>query len=688
MADRSAYNIDASTPIARADEVVTLVGGTAFCVLRTDGEIEPGGSQGYYTADTRMLSLLRVRFDGDAARVLRHDTGEHALTVLGMVGDPIAPRLLVRRVVELTDRLVVDVEIENLVADPVVAHVDVTAGSDFADLFEVKRGETPRSGFVGSGPRDGHLVLAYESDAFRRSVAVRADRVADVLRDGLHVHIALSGHGHGATRVVVEPSDGAISPAAVEAARPRWHHQLPELHTTLPRVADVWRRSCTDLESLLLPDPDEPDRTIIAAGSPWFMALFGRDSLISSWQALVLDPGLAVGTLHALADRQGTQERPGTAEQPGRILHEVRRGEAVRRSSGWGEVYYGSVDATPLFVMTLAEAWRWGAPEDDVRALIPAAERAVDWITEYGDADGDGFVEFPGSVPSGAGLSNQAWKDSDDAVRHPDGSIAMGPITMVEVQGYCHAALLAMAALREGFDTGDPTPLVARADALQAAIEAHFWMDDEDCYALALDGDDRPVRSVSTNAGHLLWTGTASPERAARLAKRLLAGDMFTGFGLRTLSASNRGYNPLSYHCGSVWPHDTAIVASGMLRYGLATEGAQVALALIDTAAFGNGRLPELFGGFDRERFERPVPYQSACSPQAWAAGAPLLLVRSLLGLDLDLPRGAVRLRPCLDGVLIELAGLRLGTALTTVRAAGLTAELDDLPDGVRLETG
>jgi glycogen debranching enzyme len=688
MADGSTYHIDASTPIAQADEVVTLVAGTAFCVLRTDGEIEAGGSQGYYTADTRMLSLLRLRFDGAAARVLQHDKGERTLSVLGMIGDPVSPRLLVRRVVELTDRLVVDVEIENLVSDPVVAHLDVTAASDFADLFEVKRGEIPRSGFVGSGPRDGRLVLAYENDSFRRSVTVRADRAADVLRDGLHLGIFLDGHGYTAVRVAVEPSDGASPTAAVEVHRPTWHHPPPELHTSLPGVADVWRRSCADLETLLLPDPDEPDRTIIAAGSPWFMALFGRDSLISSWQALVVDTGLAVGTLHALADRQGTRERPDTAEQPGRILHEVRRGEAVRRTSGWGEVYYGSVDATPLFVMALAEAWRWGAPADDVRALIPAAERAVAWITDYGDSDGDGFVEYPGRVASGAGLANQAWKDSDDAVRHPDGSIAAGPITMVEVQGYCHAALRAMAALHEAFGTGDPAPLVARAGALQAAIEDQFWMDDEDCYAMALDGNDRPVRSVSTNAGHLLWTGTASPERAARLAKRLLARDMFTGFGLRTLSAANRGYNPLSYHCGSVWPHDTAIVASGMLRYGLAEEGARVARALIETAACENGQLPELFGGFDRERFARPVPYQSACSPQAWAAGAPLLLVRSLLGLDPDLPGGVVRLLPCLDDVLIELIDLRLGTARTTVRASGRVAELHGLPDGVRLDTG
>jgi glycogen debranching enzyme len=456
------------------------------------------------------------------------------------------------------------------------------------------------------------------------------------------------------------------------------------LRTSIPRLADVWRRSSDDLGSLLMVDPDDPHRTIIAAGSPWFMALFGRDSLISSWQALVLDSSLAMSTLRALAARQGRAHRPETAEQPGRILHEVRGGEAVRTAQGWGEVYYGSVDATPLFVMTLEQAWRWGAPHDDVRALLTAAEGAVEWMIGPGDPDQDGFVEYAARTAPRPGLTNQAWKDSDDAVRHPDGTLAVGPITMVEVQGYCDAALRAMATLRDAFDTGDPAPLLARADALRDAIEDRFWVEDDDCYALALDGDERPVRSVSTNAGHLLWTGTASPEHAERLATRLLERDVFTGFGLRTLSSTNPGYNPLSYHCGSVWPHDTAIVAAGMLRYGLIDQGSAVAAALLDAAGCGDGRLPELFGGFAREEFDEPVPYPVACQPQAWSAGSIPFLLKWGLGLSADgferrlrvicprLPTWVSRAQItgiCMAGAKIDLRFERAGDIVTLVDA-------------------
>jgi glycogen debranching enzyme len=687
MADGPLYHVDASTPIADPDDVVTLTAGTAFCVCRADGDIEPGSSQGYFAADTRMLSILRLRVDGATPRVLRHESDEDRLTALGIIGDPIAPRLLVHRSVQVSNRLVIDIDVHNLVVDPVVARVDLTVGADFADLFEVKRGERPRSGFVGAGPRDGQLLLSYDSGSFHRSITVHCDRRADILRDGLHVELAIDGHEHRAVRIVAEPSDGGHAPAAVVAHRPSWREHSTELRTSIPRLVDVWRRSSDDLQSLLMLDPDDPHRTIIAAGSPWFMALFGRDSLISSWQALVLDSSLAMSTLRALADRQGRAHRPETAEQPGRILHEVRRGEVVRTAEGWGEVYYGSVDATPLFVMTLEQAWRWGAPHDDVRTLLPAAERAVEWMIGPGDPDHDGFVEYAARTARRPGLTNQAWKDSDDAVRHPDGTLAVGPITMVEVQGYCDAALRAMATLRDAFDTGDPAPLLTRADALRDAIEDRFWIEDDDCYALALDGDDRQVRSVSTNAGHLLWTGTASPEHAERLATRLLERDVFTGFGLRTLSSTNPGYNPLSYHCGSVWPHDTAIVAAGMLRYGLIDQGSAVAASLLDAAGFGDGRLPELFGGFDRDRFERPVPYPSSCSPQAWSAGAPLLLVRALLGLQPDVPGGVLRVRPCLAAdVTMELSNLRLGDADVAVRASGTIPTVDIDGAGLRAD--
>jgi glycogen debranching enzyme len=341
---------------------------------------------------------------------------------------------------------------------------------------------------------------------------------------------------------------------------------------------------------------------------------------------------LALNVLEALAARQGTVDDEATEEEPGRILHEIRSGEAVTRDSGWGSVYYGSVDATPLFIMTLAEALRWGADPGRVRNLMPAAEAAAEWMFNFGDADGDGFIEYPGRAVR-AGLDNQAWKDSFDAVRHADGTLAEGPIAMVEVQGYAYAALRDLADLREVFGTDDPEPLRRRAAILRDRIHERFWLDDNDCFALALDGDKQPVASVASNAGHLLWTGSVYPELAPRLADRMMEPDMFTGFGLRTLSSRNPGWNPLSYHCGTVWPHDGAIVAAGMFAYGLRESGMRLAMGMLEAAACCNGRLPELFAGFDRSEFDRPVPYPAACSPQAWSAGAPLMLARHIQGL-------------------------------------------------------
>lgn len=388
----------------------------------------------------------------------------------------------------------------------------------------------------------------------------------------------------------------------------------------------VWRQSWRDLAALVLPDPIQPDRAIVAAGAPWFMALFGRDSLITSLETLAYRTDLATGVLSALAARQGATHNKNTLEEPGRIPHEARRGEAVQRPGGWGTTFYGTVDATPLFVITLAAAWRSGADREQIESLLPAAERAVSWIIDR--CQSTGFVTYPGAAHAEAGLANEGWKDSEDAIRHPDGRLASGPIALVEVQAYCHAAFMSMAQLRRSFSSGDADHVSRLARDLQERIDDAYWMPDEDCYALALDGTGNQVASVTSNAGHLLLTDTVRGDRARRLAARLMAPDLFTGFGLRTLSSDNRGFNPLSYHCGSVWPHDTAIVAAGMLQQGL-PEGRELALALLD-AADSSGRFPELFGGFDRGRHPEPIPYPASCRPQAWAAGAPLLLADAL----------------------------------------------------------
>lgn len=616
----------------------TLVGNGSFLICASDGWIHPLGMQGYFVGDTRMLSHLSAVFDGDPLQVIRSHHDDHRMEVLGLVGDLVRPDLLVTTSIAISGaRLEIELQVANLTSRDRSCVVDLAVAADFADIFDVRRSERPRSGFVGSGPSDGDLVLSYENGGFRRGMRVSADLDTEVLRDGLRVTLDLSHRGRQAVSFRCVP-EGARHQPLIVLSPPSTTETVFDERTPPPQGIErwrlVWHRSLDDLEDLLIADPLDPSRVTVAAGSPWFMTLFGRDSLIASWEALILGTRLAMNTLDALAERQGIRVDQVTEEEPGKILHEVRAGEAVQRTSGWGAHYFGTVDATPLFAMLLHEALLWGADEEHVRRLLPAAERAIAWMEQFGDRDGDGFIEYGDTAgPLFTSLSNLAWKDSTDAVRNEHGEVAEGPIAMVEVQAYAHAALLAVASLRERLGTADPEGLRERASQLQQRIDERFWLDDLDCYAMALDGQKRPVRSVSSNAGHLLWTGTAYAERAPRLAERLLQPDMFTGFGIRTLSTDNPAFNPLSYHCGSVWPHDTAIVAAGLYRYGFTDEGRRVAEGLLD-AAEPNGRLPELFAGFGRDEQPTPVPYMSSCSPQAWAAGAPLLLARAMLGIE------------------------------------------------------
>lgn len=613
---------EARAPSARN---VTLSSGATFVICSSDATITPGGEQGFYADDTRLLDRWTVHVDGAQPRVLATQHDDQCLRVVAAVGDQTRPALLVSTTMRIGTVLSVVIRLEHLASAERDVAVDVGVSSDFADLFDVKRDVRPRGGMVAHGAVDDNLVLRYLNLGFRRGLTVQIDGPATVLRDGLHVTRRLGPYETVELEFTATPArTGNTRRVASPAVQSEWRDSVPAHPRDCIVPARIWKRSWDDLATLLMDDPLAPGGVVVAAGSPWFMALFGRDSLVTCLETLPYRNDLATGVLGALAARQGARRDPVSLEQPGRIAHEVRRGEVVQRSDGWGSVFYGTVDATPLFVMTLAMAMRNGMPLRTVVDLLPAAERAVEWMLNDGDPDGDGFIEYPGVVHGSAGLANQGWKDSDDAIRHPDGSLAEGPIALVEVQGYCHAALVALAELHDATGGSESDSLRLRATQLQSAIDERFWLDELDCYALALDGDKRPVATVSSNAGHLLFTRTATGERGHRLARRLMADDMFTGFGLRTLSSTNGGYNPLSYHCGSVWPHDTALVAAGMFEVEPRLAH-RLAAGLLD-AADDDGRLPELFGGFARRSHPRPVPYPTSCSPQAWAAGAPLLL--------------------------------------------------------------
>ena len=415
-------------------------------------------------------------------------------------------------------------------------------------------------------------------------------------------------------------------------------------------VQDTILRSQEDLGSLRIFDPDHPDRIVAAAGAPWFMALFGRDSLLSSLMSLLLDPSLALGTLQTLADHQGKEVNPSTEEEPGRILHEVRLGTSTESVLGGRSIYYGTADATPLFVAILSELGRWGLETDAVHALLPAADRALAWIENYGDRDGDGFVEYQRQTEHG--LINQGWKDSWDGINFADGSIAQGPIALCEVQAYTYGAYVgrALMALGDG-DTETADRWTAKAARLKEAFNERFWLPDRGYFAIALDGDKKPVDALASNMGHCLWMGIVDTDKAAQVAEHLMSPEMFTGWGIRTLASSMGAYNPLSYHNGSVWPHDSALAAHGLMRYGFIDEAQRIAYGLFEAADHFGGRLPELFCGLDRARYPKPVPYPAACSPQAWAAAAPIHLIRMLMRFDPAVPWNELWLAPELPRV-------------------------------------
>jgi glycogen debranching enzyme len=477
----------------------------------------------------------------------------------------------------------------------------------------------------------------------------------------------------------------------IEASAPArrlqaWRLSNPRISTADDALATSIKAGARDLGALQIEDPHHPDCPVVAAGAPWFMALFGRDSLLTAWMTLTLDPRLALCTLRTLARLQGVRVDPLTEEEPGRILHEVRLGPEAALALGGGTTYYGTADATPLFVMLIGELDRWGGlPDNDRRTLVAAADRALQWIGEYGDADGDGFVEYRRHTDRG--LVNQGWKDSFDGVNHADGHLASPPIALCEVQAYVYAAYQARAGLAEADgDSATAQQWWSKAARLKAAFNLAFWMPERQAFALALDGAKQQVDAIASNMGHCLWTGIVDDDKAPAVAAHLAGPALSSGFGVRTLATDMTAYNPMSYHNGSVWPHDTAITVAGLARYGFTDEAQRISVALIEASQHFGGRLPELFCGFDRTEFPRPVPYPTSCTPQAWAAAASRLILRSLLQLNPNVPHGEVQIFPTLPDRWLPLrvekipvAGKRFDITLDEdgdMEVTGLPAEL------------
>ncbi|KAA8880528.1 amylo-alpha-1,6-glucosidase [Nocardia colli] len=660
---------------------VTLVEGSTFCISDTSGAISPNRPAGLFVRDTRVLSHWRLTVDGLEPQPLtvRYDE-PYSATLLARTApragtaDSTALVIIGRHV---GDGMREDLVVRNLSGAPLDCAIKLELDADFADLFEVKEGRTGHDVVTAARALDNAVQISRAELGV--AVTVSGSGATAEGRE-LCWEVTLPGRGEWSACIEYLPALGTDTtppryPCGIPVSRStpaqrlrEWYANSPTVQTDDETLAAVLQRTLTDLGALRIFDPHHPERAVVAAGAPWFMALFGRDSLLTSWMVLPLDRRLAVGTLQSLADLQGTQVQAATEEQPGRIPHEVRFGRAATLLLGGGTAYYGTADATPLFVMLLGELYRWGLDPKIRDDLLPHADRALDWIEKYGDADGDGFVEY--RCAADHGLANQGWKDSWDGVNFADGTLPEAPIALAEVQGYTYAAYVARATLAAG--TGDHSTAErwrAKAAQLKTAFNEAFWLPDRGWYAIGLDRDKRQIDALTSNIGHCLWTGIVDDDKAERVADHLLSPEMFSGWGIRTLATSMGAYNPVSYHNGSVWPHDNAICAAGLMRYGFTEHANQVVSAMLDASTRFGHRLPELFSGFDRAEFDVPVPYPTSCSPQAWAAAAPLLFLRTLLRLEPSVPEGVLSVAPVVPARYLPLrvGGLRVGSDVLSV---------------------
>jgi glycogen debranching enzyme len=668
--------MDQATGPADLTDALLTKGGSVFAVSDRLGDVdgERAIGHGLYFHDTRFLSRAVVRVGGRRPRLLTAGCdGDRSVSEAGWRG------LRLRRERRLEREPLERIEVVNPGSRPRQARLELEYDADFGSLFAVRSSAVGRRGrLLAPTWRGSTLELAYQgADGRERRTRLRFDP-APVETEGRIARY----------RVRLEPGECRSIEVRIEL-RDQGPDEL-EVTPPAPTTSDADRlevrcddralqaaleRSLADLALLATP---QRGTTFIAAGLPWFVALFGRDSLITVQQTLAFDQRLAAGTLELLAAHQGERRDPWRGEEPGKILHELRLAEDANLGEVPHSPYYGTVDATPLFVMLLAEYVRWTGDVTLWRRLRPSAALALDWVRGGGDHDGDGFLDY--EAGSGPGLANQGWKDSADSIVHRDGRLARPPIALVEVQAYAYRARLDAAWLHrlEGEEAA-ARELEVEAAELRRRFHRTFWMPRRRFLAMAMAADGR-VESIASNAGHALWCGILDPGPAAWVARRLLAPDMFSGWGVRTLSCRESAYDPDDYQVGAVWPHDNSLIVAGLCRYGFWSEAWRVFAAVRDAAAaFPSSRLPEVFGGHRRGSARRPVPYPAACSPQAWAAGSLPYMLTCCLGLRPDGVGRRLVVRPALPSWLaqVELRGLRVG---------GLRADLEVRRLGTRAE--
>ena len=669
------------------------VNGNATALSGTCGDIEPSTSHGLYVDDVRVLGTATVRIDGEApAFVAQGASGARAEFVLSArnLGNPGPdPTVEVHRTRLLEDGAMVErLVLTSRASETVTATVAVELAGDGAPIGSVKAGHVVHPAVAPS--RDGDaLVFSFERHTGRVEFDPAPSAVV-VTDDGAVVELEMSVEPGGSTVATmrVEATRDAASVLDADPGHSAVSWDSVEVVADDPRLRHLVEHAMDDLQHLLLRDPDDADDVFAAAGTPWYLTLFGRDSIWAARMMLPFGTDLAGGTLRVLARRQGKVVDPRSAEAPGKIPHELRRTAYLDPESGLAlpPVYYGTVDATALWVTLLVEAWQWGMAEDEVRALLPNLRAALQWLTTDGRPDDDGLLKYLDT--SGTGLANQGWKDSGDSIRWRDGRIADAPIALVEAQAYAVEALSGAARLLRalGEDGGDDAE--RQAKELRERIADRFWVQtDAGRYlAIALDGHGDAVDGLGSNMGHVLGTGVLTEAESASVAAQLTGEELLDEFGIRTMGSGNGGFNPIGYHTGSIWTHDTAIAALGLAREGHRAESALVAKSLVASAEAFDYRWPELYSGLPM--MGRPSPYPASCRPQAWSAASAGALVTVALGLRADVPAGTIDIDPVVPAPFgaLRVEGLRLGDATVTVSVdRDGQVDVTGVPEGIEV---
>ena len=672
---------------------IVINDGSTFLVTDSYGWIDDRLAQGLFVADTRLLSYYEVSINRDrllllASSPINHHSALYQFTnpsfrtANGMVPNG---RLMIGIRRDIVGGMHEDIDLTNHHAERVEFKLMLAIRSDFADIFEVKSQQIITRGETETVWQDGKLITEYHNGSFHRGLITQPECGSDRPRYAngrliFDVGLDPGQSWHTCINFVAIVGDAVFHPTntctvehATEAKQVSQDFlaQATKLRSSNAEIAAYYQQALVDMAALRIKVDDKGQAFWMpAAGIPWFVAVFGRDSVVVSMQTMAVYHEFAYGTLLRLAQLQATAVDDWRDAQPGKMPHELRHDELTELKQLPYTPYYGTIDTTILWIITLAEAYQWSHNEKLLHACRDSFEKALTWIDQYGDFDQDGFVEY--QTRSSMGLRNQGWKDSGDAIVYPDGTQVEPPIALCEVQGYVYNAWKDAATIYDRL--GEPERAKTfrqKADDLYQRFNDRFWMEEEGFYCLGLDHQKQQIRAIASNPGHLLWAGIVPHDRVDRLVKRLFQPDLWCGWGIRTLSSQNPAYNPISYQLGSVWPHDNSAIAMGLKRYGYHQEANQIAEGIFAAASyFEAGRMPELFGGIERQPGRFPVPYPDANIPQAWAAGSIFLLLRAMLGLDANAPERSLSVQPVLPDWLpdLELVNLSVGNATVTLR--------------------